>query len=125
MEPTPTYPAVNVNPPAAVPISQAYPVTQYPKHLPAQSPAPVSAASAGLLGLIVGATGAMGSNLHKVNQGEMTMGRATTNSLVTGAKAGLATFAATTASRALTDGGAVGLAVTLATATGVMYLLNT
>ncbi len=80
--------------------------------------------AAGVMGLIVAGTGAMGSNLHKVQDGDMTMGAAVTDSLTTGAAGGVAAAAATMATKSLTSGGLTGLAVTLATATGVSYLLG-
>ncbi len=80
--------------------------------------------AAGLFGLVVVGTGTLGANLHKVGDGDMTMGEAVSQSLSKGAVGGLATAAATAASTALTRGGLLGLAVTIATATGVSYLLS-
>ncbi len=80
--------------------------------------------AAGLFGMVVVGTGAMGANLHKVSDGDMSMGEAVSQSLSKGAVGGIATAAATAASRTLTRGGVFGLAVTLATATGVNYLLT-
>ena len=80
--------------------------------------------AAGLFGLVVVGTGSLGANLHKVSDGDMSMGDAVSQSLSRGAVGGIATAAATAASTALTSGGLLGLAVTLATATGVSYLLN-
>lgn len=80
--------------------------------------------AAGLFGLVVVGSGTMGANLHKVSDGDMTMGEAVSQSLSKGAVGGLATAAATAASTALTGGGLLGLAVTVATATGVSYLLS-
>ena len=101
-------------------------VEHYPKYTLPQAGirAQTPVLSAGLLGLIVGATGAMGINLHKVSDGDMTLGSAAADSMVKGSKAGIATAAATAASNTLTSGGVVGLAVTLTMATGVIYLLN-
>ena len=82
------------------------------------------AVSAGIFGLIVVSTGTMGANLNKVGAGEMTMGQAVGDSLAKGAVGGVAAASATAASTGLTDGGAAGLAVTLAAATGVSYLIN-
>ncbi len=80
--------------------------------------------SAGLFGMIVAGTGTMGANLHKVRQGDMSMGEALSESLVRGAAAGVATAAASAAASSLTRGGLFGLGVTLATATGISYLIN-
>lgn len=80
--------------------------------------------SAGLFGMIVAGTGTMGANLHRVQQGEMSLGEALSESLVRGAAAGVATAAASAAANFLTRGGLLGLGVTLATATGVSYLIN-
>lgn len=80
--------------------------------------------SAGLFGMIVAGTGTMGANLHKVQQGEMSLGEALSESLVRGAAAGVATAAASAAASSFTRGGLLGLGVTLATATGVSYLIN-
>ncbi|WP_448871256.1 hypothetical protein [Desulfobulbus propionicus] len=80
--------------------------------------------AAGLFGLVVVGTGTMGACLHKVHAGDMSMGDAVNHSLARGAVGGIATAAATAASSALSRGGLLGLAVTLATATGVSYLLS-
>ena len=66
----------------------------------------------------------MGGNLHKVNDGDMTMSKAFNNSLARGAAGGIAAATATAAATTLTSGGIAGLAVTLAAATGVSYLLT-
>nr|WP_320012571.1 hypothetical protein [uncultured Desulfobulbus sp.] len=79
---------------------------------------------AGLFGMVVVGTGTMGANLHKVSEGEMSMGEALGQSVSRGTVGGIATAAATAASSSLTSGGLIGLAVTLATATGVNYLLT-
>ncbi len=103
----------------------------YPQQVPMQPPQqqlvnPVAsqALSVGVLGLIVVSTGTMGANLRKVEEGEMSMGEAVSNSLAKGAAGGIAAATATAASATLTSGGLAGLAVTLATATGVSYLLS-
>lgn len=80
--------------------------------------------AAGLFGLVVVGTGTMGANLHKVGEGEMSMGDAFSQTLSKGAVGGIATAAATAASSSLTRGGLLGLAVTVAAATGVSYLLS-
>ena len=111
---------------------QAAPVPMIPVQpaaLPQKAAAPTSAiaskaVSAGIFGLIVVSTGTMGANLNKVGAGEMTMGQAVGDSLAKGAVGGVAAASATAASEGLTDGGTAGLAVTLAAATGVSYLIN-
>lgn len=87
-------------------------------------PASAHIVSAGIFGMIVAGTGAMGANLHKVQDGSMSFGDALSNSLVRGAAAGIATAAASATTSSLTRGGLFGLGVTIATATGVSYLIN-
>jgi len=126
--PAPNYPqylnAVPVTTVAAVPttaaVVPAVPVATTTPTLSTTS----QALAAGVFGLIVVASGTMGANLHKVSDGEMSMGDALGNSLVKGAVGGVAAASAVAASSALTSGGLTGLAVTLATATGVSYLLS-
>lgn len=101
------------------------PVQQQPVNYPVQANVNTSeVVSAGIFGLIVAGTGTMGANLHKVNDGKMTMGEAVGNSLVKGAAGGVAAASATAATSTFTNGGIAGLAVTLAAATGVSYLLS-
>ncbi len=80
--------------------------------------------AAGVMGLIVVSTGTMGANLHRVQEGDMTMTEAVNNSLAQGAKGGICAASGTAAAATLSSGGLTGLAVTLAAATGVAYLLN-
>ncbi|MFV0439638.1 MAG: hypothetical protein ACK5PS_19865 [Desulfopila sp.] len=82
------------------------------------------AMNVGIMGFIVVSTGTMGANLHRVGEGEMTMGQALNSSVVRGTVGGVAAAAATVAATTLTNGGLAGLAVTLAAATGVSYLLS-
>lgn len=82
------------------------------------------AISAGTFGLIVVGAGTMGANLHRVQDGEMSMGDAVANSLAKGAAGGVAAAGATAAATSFTSGGALGLAVTLAVGTGISYLLS-
>ena len=108
---------------------QHAPTPYYPQHVStyptnATAIATSQTLAAGMFGLIIVGTGAMGANLHKVNDGDMSMGEALSNSLVKGAAGGIAAASATAASTTLTSGGIAGLAVTLATATGVGYLLS-
>ena len=114
--------------PGSAPPAQA-PAPNYPQYA-AATPAKVTTAvtsqaiAVGTLGLIIVGTGAMGTNLHKVQDGEMGMGEAVSDSLVKGAAGGIAAASATAAATTLTSGGITGLAVTLATATSVSYLLG-
>ncbi|HHB77173.1 MAG TPA: hypothetical protein ENK84_11650 [Desulfobulbus sp.] len=114
--------------PGSAPPPQA-PAPSYPQYA-AQTPAKATTAATsqalavGMLGLIIVGTGTMGANLHKVQDGDMAMGEAVNNSLIKGAAGGLAAASATAASSTLTSGGITGLVVTLATATGVSYLLS-
>ncbi len=82
------------------------------------------ALNAGFLGFIVVSTGVMGANLTKVTKGEMGVGQAVGDSVVKGASGAVAAASASAATSTLTSGGLTGLAVTLATATGVSYLIN-
>ncbi len=118
---------------AAIPAGGAPPVQapapyypQYVASVPARTTTTITseALAAGMFGLIVVATGTMGANLHKVQNGDMTMSQAVNNSLAKGAAGGVAAASATAASATLTSGGITGLAVTLAAATGVGYLLS-
>ncbi len=119
---------VNVNTTMAQtdPLHQyAVPVQQQSVQYPVQTNVNTSKiVEAGIFGLIVVGTGTMGANLHKVNDGKMTMGEAVGNSLVKGAAGGAAAASGTAASTTFTNGGAAGLAVTLAAAIGVSYLLS-
>ncbi len=116
-------------PPAQAP-APLYPqyVNQQPETLlqpvlPQSTPT-TAAVNAGVMGMIVVGTGAMGANLHKVQGGEMNFGEALGNSLAKGAAGGAGAAGAAYASTALTDGGLTGLAVTLGVATGIGYLLS-
>lgn len=110
--------------PASAPEAASWQTTGYGNR-PAELPVGTAQLlSAGLFGMIVAGTGTMGANLHKVRQGDMSLGEALSESLAHGAAAGVATAAATAAASSLTRGGLLGLGVTLATATGVSYLIN-
>ncbi len=97
---------------------------QQPIYQPATGIVGEEVVTAGMMGVIVAGTGTMGANLRKVQEGEMTMAEAAGDSLVKGAVGGVAAATATAAAKSLTTGGLVGLAVTLAAATGVSYLLS-
>lgn len=100
-----------------------------PQHLPSTYPTHSSvvgaeALAAGMMGLVIVGTGTMGANLHRVQEGDITIGEALNDSMAKGATAGVTAASATVVSKTLTSGGLVGLGVTLAVATGVSYLLN-
>ncbi len=113
---------------------QAVPVQVYPAapvkmstaNYPAKASVPAASqtAGAGIFGFIVVSTGTMGANLNKVGKGEMTLGQAAGDSLAKGAIGGTAAACATAAAAGLTSGGVAGLAVTVAAATGVSYLIH-
>ncbi len=114
-----------------VPLHQYVPVNTSVQAVPVQYPTKITtsaianqAAAAGMFGMIVVTTGTLGANLNRVGKGEMTMGQAMTDSLAKGAIGGVAAATATAASSTLTNGGVAGLAVTIAAATGVSYLIN-
>lgn len=115
--------------PNHIPLSQTTPQHQYlalpdqPQAIPTvQTASPTLAA--GFFGFVVAGTGSLGSNLHQVQSGEMSMNQAVVSSVVKGAAGGVAAASATAAATTLTKGGVAGLAVTIATATGVSYLLG-
>ncbi len=113
--PAPLYPQHLVQQPPT-----AMPTVQQP-----QSASPLSEAfTAGAMGMVIVGTGAMGANLHKVNNGEMEIGEAITDSLGKGAAGAVAAAGATYSAAALTTGGILGLAVTVAAGTGISYLLS-
>ena len=103
---------------------QVQPVQTYPAKFAAPAATVSKTASVGLFGFIVVSTGTMGANLAKVSAGEMTMTQAAGDSLAKGAIGGTAAACATAAASNLTNGGVAGLAVTLAAATGVSYMIN-
>ena len=80
--------------------------------------------NAGVVGLIVGGTSALAVNLHKVQDKQMTSMEAATDSLAKGAAAGVATATATAVASSITGGGFLSLALMVATATGVGYVIN-
>ena len=85
---------------------------------------PAAALTTGLFGMTVGGTVAMAVNLHRVQDNNMTIGHAMTDSLAKGAVAGVATAAGVAAARAVGSSGLTSLVVLLATATGVGYMIN-
>ena len=109
-----------------VPMPGTYPAVSPTAHvpLPVKDESMSAIVQAGIFGLIVGTTGAMGANLHSVQRGDISVNEALSNSMVKGGIAAVATATATAASRSLTQGGAAGLAVSIVTATSTAYLLN-
>ena len=75
-------------------------------------------------GFVVGGSAALGVNLHKVRANQMTLNDAIVDSVAKGAGAGVATAAAAAAASTVGGTGLTRFAVMLATATGVVYLLN-
>ncbi len=112
--------------PQSEPLHQYAPVPQYVSPVLPDQTSVVSSevVAAGVMGVIVAGTGTLGANLHKVQAGDITMGEAVNDSLVRGAAGGVAAATAAAAANALTNGGLAGLAVTLAAATGVSYVLG-
>lgn len=109
-----------------------YPSQGYPGHYPAyytpRTPAGAIDASrvlsAGGFGFVVGGSAALGVNLHKVRANQMTLNEALVDTVAKGAGAGVATAAATAAASAVGGTGIASFAVMAATATGVIYVLN-
>lgn len=85
---------------------------------------PARVLAAGGLGFVVGGSAALGVNLHKVRANCMTLNEALVDTIAKGAGAGVATAAATAAASAVGGSGIVSLAVMIASATGVIYLLS-
>ncbi len=113
---------------SAMPVQANYvpaaPARTYPVQSASSSTTVSRAVSAGFFGFVVVSTGVMGANLNKVANGKMSVGQALGDSVVKGASGAVAAASASTATNTLTSGGVAGLAVTLATATGVSYLIN-
>jgi len=103
----------------------AYPVYPARTAFPYPYPGTTALLSAGLLGTVIGGAAAMAVDLHKIQEGRMTLAQAFTDSLAKGAGVGVATAAATAVARAVGGGPVLSLAVIIATATGVGYVLNT
>lgn len=76
------------------------------------------------LGFVVGASGALGVNLHKMRANQMTLSEAVVDAVAKGAGAGVATGAASAAASMVGGSGALRFVVMAAAATGVVYLLN-
>lgn len=111
----PTYPSHHH--PQSVPA--AYPVYKTPSYV-----YPNVLVTTGILGTVVGGTAVLATNLHKVQDNQMTMKQAVVDSLAKGAGAGVATAAAAAVASAVRGGAILSLALMVATATGVGYVLN-
>lgn len=107
---------------------QSYPVPQYQTYYPVRTNQttlqPSTVLVSGMFGMVVGGSTAMAMNLHRVQDNRMTMGQAVADSLAKGAGAGVATACAVAAARSIGGSHILNLAVLLATATGVGYLIN-
>jgi len=108
-------------------IQQNYPTAQpnYPVRsyaYPVVTPAALMAS--GLFGMVIGTSSALAENLHHVQDDKMTLAQAAVDSLAKGAGTGVATAVAVGVARSIGGGAFTTLAVTLATATGVGYVLN-
>lgn len=104
--------------------SRSYYPSYYP-HRTALGPIDATRALAAAgTGFVVGGSAALGVNLHKVRANQMTLNEALVDTVAKGAGAGVATAAATAAASAVGGTGFVKFAVMFATATGVIYLLN-
>jgi len=79
----------------------------------------------GIFGTVVGSTAAMGANLHKVKNNELSMSEALADSVAKGAGAGIAAATASAAVQAVGGGRVTSWVVLLAAATGVGYAINT
>lgn len=78
---------------------------------------------AGILGTIVGGSAALGVNLHKVRNDEMTVEQALSNSLAKGAGVGVATAVGAAAASVVT-GGILSAVVMAGAASSVIYMIN-
>ena len=113
--PTPAYPVQN----APYPVNPTY-------HLRTTAPSVYTSAvlATGVIGAVAGGSAAMAVDLHRVQNGQMTMSQAAIDSLAKGAGAGVATATGIALARAVGGGGLVTLVVVLGAATGVGYMLN-
>mgnify|MGYP000321383160 CR=1 FL=1 len=92
-----------------------------PINIPPSVSAPVSAA---LLGAVIGGANAFGRNMHRVQQGKMTLSQAVVRGLMHGAATSLATTTATLLTANVTDSDALHLTALAATAAGLSYLIS-
>ena len=107
--------------------SQAYQryYPTYYTHRPVVGPIDSSQALAAAgMGFVVGGSAALGVNLHKVRGNKMTLSEALVDTLAKGAGAGVATAAGSAIASSLGGTGMTRFALMAATATGVIYLLN-
>ena len=109
-----------------------HPHYQYPQTAPGTYPVNKASSyvyssraylNSGVFGAIVGGTSVLAINLHKVQENQMTLKHAITDSLAKGAGAGVATAAGAAVASSV-GGGLMSFVFLAATATGVGYLLN-
>lgn len=101
-----------------------YPVMPYAQAYPSSSKPSSSLFRMAALGAIIGAVGAAGANLRRLQRNEIEGQQALVNTLKVSASSALATAAATAVAGYVGGGPVVSTAVTVATGTGVMYMLN-
>ncbi|OEU73000.1 MAG: hypothetical protein BA864_07115 [Desulfuromonadales bacterium C00003093] len=97
----------------------------YPTRTAAPSLYPSAILATGLLGAVATGAAALAVDLHRVQDEQISMSQAVADSLLKGAGGGVAVAAATAAARSVGGGGLINLAVMVATATGVGFLLTT
>jgi NADPH:quinone reductase-like Zn-dependent oxidoreductase len=78
----------------------------------------------GIFGTVIGATAALGANLHRVRQEELSLNEAMVDSLAKGAGTGVAAAVATAAVQSVGGSRVTSWVVLLAAATGVGYAIN-
>lgn len=101
-----------------------YPVMQYAPAYPCSGTASQSLLKMAALGAIIGAAGAASANLRRLQRDEIEAQQALVNTLKVSASSALATAAATAVAGYIGGGPLLTTAVSLATGTGVMYMLN-
>lgn len=92
-----------------------------PVAIPPTVSAPVSAA---ILGAVIGGANAFGRNLHRVQQGKMTLPQAMARGLLHGAATSVATTAAAVLTANVTESDLLHLTALAATTAGLSYLIS-
>lgn len=110
----------------AYPAYPAYPVMAYtsPYPYPSSGMPGQSLFKMAALGAVIGAVGAASVNLRRLQRHEIQGQQALLNTLQVSASSAVATAAATAVAGYIGGGPVAATAVTVATGTGVMYLLN-
>ena len=103
----------------------AQPMPAYPIHTAAPSLYPSAILATGILGAVATGSAALATDLHRVQDEQISMPQAVTDSLLKGAGGGVAIAAAAAAARSIGGGSLINLAVMVSMATGVGYLLTT